>query len=572
MAPPSRSAWERASLVYCNVPMVATLQLGSGHADSKTAVDLPLLCDPEEVAAAFDRLTPEERADPLAARAFVARYFGPSPDAGLRPVAPEDWPDESPLVAGLSREELCVWVQSLHDTWPQLCRQPAFPSGVSPARSSLLPRRCTLVVPGGRFRETYYWDSFWIVLGLLASGMRVTAAGVVGNLVDDVARYGMVPNGGRVYYLSRSQPPLLAYMVEAVLPQDAGEQRQAIEEALGGIGRALALVHQELEWWASERSAPVAGLCQYRSEVSAPRPESFREDVATALAAAERRPDGDVWRAIRGAAESGWDFSSRWARQSLRERQLPLVATLDTSSVVPVDLNAFLAGAGLALARSCRRAGQLGALPATEAEERAVTLEASAQGRAVAMRHALWDESQGSFADWDMQCSSFSSVVALSSYAAPFFTGVIGPGGDEEKSAVESLQRSGLLRRGGVAATTRTTGEQWDAPNVWPPLQHMLVVGLDAPGRLPATRALGRRLARSWLASAHAAWRQSGHMFEKYSADVPGHGGGGGEYEPQVGFGWTNGAVLDLIRRYGDQALPADDEAFADERMEPAGH
>ena len=56
----------------------------------------------------------------------------------------------------------------------------------------------------------------------------------------------------------------------------------------------------------------------------------------------------------------------------------------------------------------------------------------------------------------------------------------------------------------------------------------------------------------AWTASNLQAWRQTHFMHEKYSAVESGVGGGGGEYTPQVGFGWTNGVALALLARYGD--------------------
>lgn len=84
-------------------------------------------------------------------------------------------------------------------------------------RYSIIRRSLPFIIPGGRFRESYYWDSYWIVLGLLACDMEVTAQGLVRNLLDDVSTYGFVPNGGRIYYLNRSQPPLLSDMVVALV-------------------------------------------------------------------------------------------------------------------------------------------------------------------------------------------------------------------------------------------------------------------------------------------------------------------------------------------------------------------
>lgn len=46
--------------------------------------------------------------------------------------------------------------------------------------------------------------------------MPVTVKGMIENFLSVVKRYGFVPNGGRVYYLSRSQPPLLIPMVRTL--------------------------------------------------------------------------------------------------------------------------------------------------------------------------------------------------------------------------------------------------------------------------------------------------------------------------------------------------------------------
>merc|ERR1712178_444194 len=111
-----------------------------------------------------------------------------------------------------------------------------------------------------------------------------------------------------------------------------------------------------------------------------------------------------------------------------------------------------------------------------------------------------------------------------------------------------SLSVSGLLQAGGALTTTLDSGEQWDAPNTWPPLQLMLIEGLEREGSREAL-ALADDLATKWLQTCMKAWQDTGHMFEKYNALKPGVGGGGGEYVPQVGFGWSNGVALALLLR-----------------------
>merc|ERR1719469_1515396 len=101
-----------------------------------------------------------------------------------------------------------------------------------------------MVVPGGRFRETYYWDSYWIVRGLLVSGMFSTARHLVENLLDDVRNFGFVPNGGRIYYLDRSQPPLLTEMVLAVLDASPDDAARA-----AWLSEVLPVLMMEYEFW-----------------------------------------------------------------------------------------------------------------------------------------------------------------------------------------------------------------------------------------------------------------------------------------------------------------------------------
>ena len=187
-----------------------------------------------------------------------------------------------------------------------------------------------VVVPGGRFREIYYWDSFWIIKGLLACGMKNTAKGMVENLLHFVDILGYVPNGGRVYY-TRSQPPLLAAMVDACMVSSE-DKEWAISK--------VELLEKEWNYWEREHSIVVEGkkMFRYYCKEATPRPESYREDF-TLVENLDPKEQEKVWRELRTGAESGWDYSSRWFNQAgdgtdLKETRI--------SSIVPVDLNSFL--------------------------------------------------------------------------------------------------------------------------------------------------------------------------------------------------------------------------------------
>ena len=110
-----------------------------------------------------------------------------------------------PLLSRITNSSYKEWGSQINAMWPSLARQMASKGGLTPERRSLLPRSHPTIIPGGRFRESYYWDSYWIIKGLLASDVIITAKGLALNLLDDVLNFGFIPNGGRIYYVLESQ-------------------------------------------------------------------------------------------------------------------------------------------------------------------------------------------------------------------------------------------------------------------------------------------------------------------------------------------------------------------------------
>jgi alpha,alpha-trehalase len=171
------------------------------------------------------------------------------------------------------------------------------------------------VAPGGRFRECYYWDSFWIVKGLLQSRMLETAEAVIRSFMLVVQTYGYVPNGMRVYYLGRSQPPLLALMVSEL----ANTYRMEFQslKAIELERDALPVLLKEHQFWMATHSREVVingknfTVNFYNANTSTPRPESYKEDyLLTENMTVQER--SRLLKDIASAAESGWDFSTRW--------------------------------------------------------------------------------------------------------------------------------------------------------------------------------------------------------------------------------------------------------------------
>ena len=398
--------------------------------------------------------------------------------------------------------------------WPALARGPR--SGA--ANSSALAVGHRHVVPGGRFREIYYWDSFFTLLGLVRDEERALADGIVDAMTDLIEEHGHVPNGARTYFLGRSQPPLYHMMVALL------DYRRPDVAA-----RRLAAMRREHSWWmhgadaiapgeASERVAMLANgslLNRYWDPRDTPRDESWREDVATA--AASDRPAAAVYRDLRAGAESGWDFSSRWFDGAD-------LASIHTTGIVPVDLNAFLYGLEIAIAAA--------------GEDDAAAFADRAAARRQAMQRHLWDAGRGIFCDYDLHARALRPQPTAAALA-PLLAGVATRA---QADATADFVADHLLAPGGLRTTLVRSGEQWDSPNGWAPLQWIAVAGLRRYGHAATARTLAER----WVATVEAAYARTGLIFEKYDVEARTFGGGG-EYEPQVGFGWTNGVTADLI-------------------------
>jgi alpha,alpha-trehalase len=351
------------------------------------------------------------------------------------------------------------------------------------------------------------------------------------NFAHLVATVGHVPNGNRSYYLSRSQPPFLAAMVG--LYATATDTAQAL--------RWLDALEAEHGFWmdGAERLAPGtawrravrlpsgAVLNRYWDDRPEPRPESHREDHALAERVPPARREA-LFRNVRAAAESGWDFSSRWMRDPADLR------TLETTDLAAVDLNALLYHAERTVAALRRARGRPGdaAVAARFAD--------AAERRRAALLAAAYDPAAGWF--FDVRWRTGARVVDRPTLAgaAPLYFGLATP---EQGRAVAARLERDFLRAGGFVTTLVESGQQWDAPNGWPPLQWMAIEGARRYGDAD----LANRARDRWLALNRRTYATTGRMMEKYDVVDTTRAAGGGEYPTQDGFGWTNGVVLRLM-------------------------
>lgn len=486
-------------------PLYRAVQLRRLFADSKTFADAVPRRDPGAIMADYRRHPPQGIA---ALRRFVAVNFAV-------PITP---PVARP--AGASRPPLA---QAIAAIWPSLVRRP----GALPPGSSALPLAQPYVVPGGRFRELYYWDSYFTMLGLARDGRTDLVEAMIDDFTGLIERYGHIPNGTRSYYLSRSQPPDFYLML--------GLSRSA-DPAL--FRRRLAALRREHGYWMLGEAGLRPGaaavhvvrlpdgslLNRYWDARDTPRDESYAEDVATARTTG--RPATVVWRELRSGAESGWDYSSRWLADGRT------LATIRTTQIAPVDLNSLLYGMEQMIGAACDRI-----------DDDACAREFRSRGaaRAAAIRRMMWDAQHGRFADVEWRTGRRTSALTAAALF-PLFTGAATA---EQAEATAATVRRLLLAPGGLRTTAIRTGQQWDAPNGWAPLQWVGVAGLRRYGQQP----LARTIATRWVATVDAHYRRTGALVEKYDVER-GREGGGGEYAAQVGFGWTNGVTKALMEDY----------------------
>ncbi len=417
--------------------------------------------------------------------------------------------------------------EHINGLWPVLTRTAQSASQYD----SLLPLPKPYVVPGGRFREVYYWDSYFTMLGLAESGHWDRVQDMVDNFATELDKYGHIPNGNRSYYLSRSQPPFFSLMVDLLATHKGDDvYRQYLPQ-----------LQKEYDYWMADSDKVAAGqaskrviklsdgtlLNRYWDDRDAPRTESWLDDVNTANKAPERNKQ-QVYRDLRAGAASGWDFSSRWFTDAHN------LASIRTTQLAPVDLNSLI----FHLEQTLSKASKL-----DKQDDKAKQFAADAEKRQAAINRYLWDDKKGWYADYDFQKKQVHSQLT----AATLFPLYMKVASDKQAERTASAVEKQLLKPGGLVTTTVNNGQQWDAPNGWAPLQWVAVEGLEHYKQPKLAQQIGQR----FLQNVQATYDKEHKLVEKYVVEgAQLGGGGGGEYPLQDGFGWTNGVTLKLLDKY----------------------
>jgi alpha,alpha-trehalase len=393
--------------------------------------------------------------------------------------------------------------------------------------SSLIPLPNAYVVPGGRFREIYYWDSYFTMIGLGASGRTDLLKNMLDNFAYLVDRVGFIPNGNRTYFLGRSQPPFFSSMVMLYAQY---EGKDAAIQYLPQLEKEYAF------WMNGEATLQSAGdakdrvvmldsatvLNRYWDKFTTPRPEAHKEDVE--LAHRSGVDEGNIYRHIRAAAESGWDFSSRWFGGAMN------MINIETTEIIPVDLNSLLFHLENTLA-------ELNSLNGNA--NRAEVFLKKANDRKKAILKFCWSEEMGIFTDYNFVEQKITGIPTLAAMFPLYFK----MASNDQASRQAQFVKNNMLFDGGLSATLNDSGQQWDKPNGWAPLQWISIKGLEHYD----FKELALDVESRWLLVNRKVYQSTDKMMEKYNVLDTTLVAGGGEYPNQDGFGWTNGVAIALI-------------------------
>jgi alpha,alpha-trehalase len=397
-------------------------------------------------------------------------------------------------------------------------------------RGSLIALPHPYIVPGGRFSEQFYWDSYFIMLGLAADHRWKMIEGMMKNYAFMIRKFGFIPTANRTYFLSRSQPPFFAQMVR-LLASHKGRTRTYAEylpymlsEYRFWMKGRLKLSKAEHKAYARVVQMPNGMyLNRYYDNKMTPRPESLTEDIETAAEAVGRETDR-LYLHLRAGAESGWDFSSRWFIDPNDIR------SIHTADIIPVDLNCLLYQLETTIAESYRL---------LKNPLLARKFQNMADRREKAIQTYCWNDSEQFFIDYNFHHEAPTGRLSLAA-VFPLYARIATK---QQADAVADRLERDFLKEGGLVSTLTDNGQQWDSPNGWAPLQWIAIEGLRHYGHY----SLANEIKRRWIRVNMKVFTGKHKLIEKYNVESGDGLGGGGEYPLQDGFGWTNGVLAALL-------------------------
>uniref|UniRef100_A0AC34G327 Trehalase n=1 Tax=Panagrolaimus sp. ES5 TaxID=591445 RepID=A0AC34G327_9BILA len=510
--------------IYCNGQILEAVNNAELFEDSKDFVDMPLIFSPDETIKNFTRIFGKNKLEKINKRRlkrFIDSHFRP-PGEEFIDCIPQDWIEYPENFKKIKDSELREWAIAINKEWKTLCKNVDDDVSEHPEKYSLLPSKREVFVPGGRFREAYNWDSYWINLGMLRSGMTHSAESTLLNF------QGCVKN---------SHPPLFTPM--ALKYYEETKNKTFIESILPEM-------EKELQFWFKNYQHTVTikqqkyTVYRYNTITNVPRPESFHQDVSVAENSKNPKKQ-QIYRDIASAAESGFDFTTRWFADKKN------METIETSNIIPVDLNAFIYWNIYGLKFFYKNVFH----DKDKMEKYSKLLKEHKK----AFDAVFYNETFGIWFDYNLRTKNHNTEF-YASLITPLFVGMT----DVEDINVplrvfRFFNRSGAFNYdGGIPASMISdSGHQWDFPNAWGNQNHMIVESFRK-SRFPILQDFAFELAQKWVKSNYEVFNATGYMWEKYDiCKEPPCPGEGGEYVVQKGFGLSNGAILDLLITYSDK-------------------
>ncbi len=400
------------------------------------------------------------------------------------------------------------------------------------------------VVPGGRFNEMYGWDSFFIQVGLLKDDELQLAKDMADNFIYEIEKYGTILNANRTYFLSRSQPPFLTEMILGVYSKT--QDKDWLRSTWPAVEKYYSF------WMKPPHLIEETGLSRYYDMGDGPAPEVlhgemddqgkthydrvrdfYRENPVSDYDVNEfYDKEGDrltdlFYKGDRSMRESGFDPSNRFGQFN--------------AAVVfynPVCLNSLLY-------RMETEAAEIQKV--LEDEAAAATWLGRAEERKKRVDQYLWDPEAGLYFDYNFKTKERRHYEYVTTFY-PLWAGLA----SREQAAAVMKNLSKFEAPGGLLTSTVESGNQWDAPFGWAPLQMLAVEGMIRYGYGED----GRRIAANFLSMVTEDFQEHGAIVEKYDVvrreSKVSAGIRFGYSSNEIGFGWTNAAYLDFLEILGE--------------------
>ena len=358
---------------------------------------------------------------------------------------------------------------------------------------------------GGIYTDLYYWDVYFINLGLLEDGFDEQVENNLDNMAYFINELGFMPNANNIQ--GRSQPPLFCSAVYDYYVH-TGDERI--------IRKYMPFIAKEYEFWQTHRKTP-QGLHNFSTDGDdelkllhyrglSDRVLEKRETREEQIALAED---------IMAIAESGLDFNMRFRTKRSK---------IDASAFLHLDLNCFLYEMETKAAKMLEIIGESPEPFKTNAQERKSLIE-----------QYFYDKAQGIYLDCNVIDGGFSEIIsAVSVY--PYAYGI----SKDQKGMKKVLK---LLEHDHGVTPTPYRGEdvyyQWDYPCAWPAATCLVYKALKELGLTEDAK----RIAQKYVGTIDEDFEKTGRLWEKYDA-VRGGMGVSTEYDTPEMMGWTAGVYV----------------------------